>query len=210
MKLALRTEPVRPLSSAISLPLSASQMRAQSEDAVTTRLPSGMKPALCTPYAWPLSSAISVPPSAFQMRAVLSADAVTTRLPSGLKPALRTESVWPLSRAISVPLSASQMRAVLAADAVTTRLPSGLKPALCTAPVWPLSRAMELRRLRPAGELAFQFTGKRCEPGDAAARRISGQCIPHGAIELLLLHGVGCAGRKDIDLALGHVVVLPG
>src|SRR6516162_7628337 len=40
----------------ISLPLSASQMRAVlSSDAVSTRLPSGLKPALCTGPVWPLS-----------------------------------------------------------------------------------------------------------------------------------------------------------
>jgi hypothetical protein len=41
LKLALNTEPVWPLSRAISLPLSASKTRAvRSSDAVTTRLPS--------------------------------------------------------------------------------------------------------------------------------------------------------------------------
>jgi hypothetical protein len=73
-----------------------SQMRAvPSSDAVTTRLPSGLKPALCTVPVWPLSRARSLPLSASQMRAVRSEDAVTTRLPSGLKPALCTVPVWP-------------------------------------------------------------------------------------------------------------------
>jgi hypothetical protein len=68
-----------------------------SSDAVTTRLPSGLKAALFTVRVWPLRTAASVPVSASHSRAVLSSDAVTTRLPSGLKAALCTEFVCPLS-----------------------------------------------------------------------------------------------------------------
>jgi hypothetical protein len=49
------------------------QMRAvPSSEAVATRLPSGLKPALRTSPVCPLSRAISLPLSASQMRAVLS------------------------------------------------------------------------------------------------------------------------------------------
>src|SRR5580693_1809038 len=59
-----------------------------SSDAVTTRLPSGLKAALNTLSSWPLSgSTIGWPVAASHIRAVLSQEAVTMRLPSGLNAA---------------------------------------------------------------------------------------------------------------------------
>jgi hypothetical protein len=72
---ALDTTPVWPFRRAISLPLSASQMRAvPSQDAVTTRVPSPLNAAVFTRLVWPFRTAISLPLSASQMHAVLSSD----------------------------------------------------------------------------------------------------------------------------------------
>jgi hypothetical protein len=58
------------LASAASLPVSASHSRAVlSADAVTTRLPSGLKAALHTRFVWPLRTAASLPVSASHSRA---------------------------------------------------------------------------------------------------------------------------------------------
>src|SRR5262245_40039686 len=61
-----------------------------SDDAATTRRPSGLNAALHTTPSWPLSTPISLRPSTSHSRAVPSDDAVTTRRPSGLNAALHT------------------------------------------------------------------------------------------------------------------------
>src|SRR5215470_814746 len=92
----------------------ASQMRAVlSADAVTMRVPSGLKAAEVTWSLWPRRIAISVAVAASQMRAVLSHDAVTMRVPAGLKAAESTLLPWPRRTAICLRVAASQMRAVL-------------------------------------------------------------------------------------------------
>ena len=69
------------------MPESASQTRAVlSNEAVTTRLPSGLNAAVRTIAVCPWREAMVVPESASQTRAV-SPEAVTTRLPSGLNAA---------------------------------------------------------------------------------------------------------------------------
>src|SRR6516165_10031421 len=88
LKAAEVTRSSWPRTTAISLALAASQMRAVvSPDAVTMREPSGLKAADCTKASWPRRTAISLALAASQMRAVLSYDAVTMREPSGLKAA---------------------------------------------------------------------------------------------------------------------------
>jgi len=73
-------------------------------DAVTMRLPSGLKAAestrssrrLSTPISsWPRRTAISLPLAASQVRAVLSFDVVTMRVPSELKSAEVSQLPWP-------------------------------------------------------------------------------------------------------------------
>jgi len=60
-----------------------------SQDAVTTRAPSGEKAALHAP-PWPPSEAIAEPVFAFHSRAIMTSEAVTTREPSGEKAPLST------------------------------------------------------------------------------------------------------------------------
>ena len=70
------------------MPESASQTRAVlSNEAVMTRLPSGLNAAELTHSVCPSREARVLPESASQTRAVLSCEAVTTRLPSGLNAA---------------------------------------------------------------------------------------------------------------------------
>ena len=65
-------------------PVPASHNRAVlSDDAVTTRVPSGEKAADPTTRSCPLNTAITAPLPASHKRAVLSHDEVTTSLPSG-------------------------------------------------------------------------------------------------------------------------------
>ncbi len=69
-----------------SLPLAASQMRrVESEAAVSTFEPSGLKTALQSPAVWPRNSTISFALFKSQILAVRSAEAVTANLPSGDK-----------------------------------------------------------------------------------------------------------------------------
>ncbi len=111
---ALSTASVWPFRTAISLPLSASQMRAVlSSDAVTTRLPSPLNAALCT-GRYGLSGRRS-PCRSPHPRCARSCPQ-TPSPPAcrrALNAALDTRAVWPFRTAISLPLSASQMRAVL-------------------------------------------------------------------------------------------------
>ena len=68
------------IGSPTGLPLSASHTRAvSSSDAVTTRLPSGLKAADLTGLLCAIGSPTGLPLSASHMRAVVSEDAVTTR-----------------------------------------------------------------------------------------------------------------------------------
>jgi hypothetical protein len=70
-----------------------SQMRAVlSQDAVTTRAPSGENPALSTWPWWPARIASDWAVAASQTRAVLSSEAVITRSPSSENAALQTRS----------------------------------------------------------------------------------------------------------------------
>ena len=79
-----------------------------SSDAVTIRVPSGLKAAAFTQFVWPLRIAISIAVAVSQMRAVLSRDAVTTSAPSGLKAAERTTYLWARRTTISCAVVASR------------------------------------------------------------------------------------------------------
>src|SRR6266436_2608544 len=73
-----------------------SHCRTSSKDAVTMRLPSGLKAALVTPCSWPLrDSPMGLPVSASHSRAAPSSDTVMMRLLSGLNVALISRPSWP-------------------------------------------------------------------------------------------------------------------
>lgn len=88
------------LAALVGLPLGAadavgvaSQLRAvPSSEAVTMRVPSGLKLTASRPAESPLSSARLCPVVASQTRAVLSRDAVRRRLPIGLEVTERTSA----------------------------------------------------------------------------------------------------------------------
>ena len=109
-------------------PVLASQMRAvPSSDAVTIRVPSGLKAAEITQLSCCCLSLVSTSPVfAFHIRAVLSSEAVTIRSPVGSNAAKVTAPWWSLSDARSTPVLASQMPTVSSAEAVTMLAPSGL------------------------------------------------------------------------------------
>ena len=81
-----------------------------SEDAVTTRLPSGLNDAPTRPV-WPASTVGPAPARQLPYPRRVVQDAVTTRLPSGLNDAL-DRAVWPASRWTGAARS-SHTRAVL-------------------------------------------------------------------------------------------------
>jgi len=83
-----------------------------SPDDVTTRVPSGLKPALVTGPSCPLKTSSSLPVVASQIRIVRSLDAVTMRAPSGLNAALLSGRRCPLRTRSSFPVATSQTRAV--------------------------------------------------------------------------------------------------
>src|SRR5579862_380084 len=147
---------VMPMSRMCS-PVVTSQMRAKptcvipylsvTTDAVTIRMPSGLKAADRTAPLFPPKTAICFISSAVeaaQIRTVVSDDHVRICPPSGLKAADRTEASCPRSTATCWPVTASQMRAVLSSDAVTRRVPSGLKMAEVTPFSCPRRTAISL------------------------------------------------------------------
>ena len=119
-----------PLRTAIALPVAASQTRAVlSSDAVTMRVPSGLKAAELTD-----SVVAAQGRDRLAGRGVPDARGVVPRRrddarPVGAEGGGTTGPWWPLRTAIALPVAASQTRAVLSSDAVTMRDPSGLKAA---------------------------------------------------------------------------------
>ena len=106
----LLTNPLCPLRTAFSCPVSASKIRAGPtlvRAVVRTRRPSGLNANFC-----PRRASISRPVSASQTRTLLSVLSVRTRLPSGLNPTLRAMISRPLRAVISRPVSASHSRDV--------------------------------------------------------------------------------------------------
>jgi hypothetical protein len=106
-------------------PVATFQIRAVwSQEAVTTRVPSGLKAAAKTPSVCPVRVATGWPVAAFQIRAVWSQDAVTTRVPSGLKAAAKIAPVCPVRVVTDWPRSASQ----IALSGPRTPSPRGCRP----------------------------------------------------------------------------------
>ena len=151
-------------------PPAASQMRAVvSSEAVTTRVPSGLKAARFTaPRA--LQDHDLMPVGASQMRAVASSEAVTTRVPSGLKAAVSRPLVS-LQDRDRRPRRRSRSAAVLSAGRRHYAPAIGAEGGGSYAVVMAVQSRSALRSRRPDPRGIIFGGGNHCAPSGLKAAK---------------------------------------